>query len=135
MQGTVDGDHVTLTKHLFQAVHTSAPDLFLNLWLQGLIIKIEKLFALEWFESAEDPFADASNSNCADDLALQVIFVLGCAGDVPISSLNLLVGRNKIPDEVEDGHDDVLGNGDSFDPVTSATVIPPLTSFAAFRST
>ena len=58
----------------------------------------------------EDTVADASSSDGADNLALEIESISGDVGDLPVAALNHLVSRNKVPDEEEDAHDDMLGN-------------------------
>lgn len=112
VQRAVDGDNVTLCQHLLQVLNTPAANLLLLLGAQGLVIKVQELLAVECLESAQDTLADTANSDCADDLVLEVILVLGNSSDVPVTSGNLLVCGDEVADKDEDGHDDVLSDGD-----------------------
>lgn len=53
-----------------------------------------------------------TDCDSADDLVLEVIFILGNGGNIPIAGGNLLVGRDEVPDQNEDSHDDMLGDRD-----------------------
>lgn len=55
---------------------------------------------------------NSTSTESSDDLVLEVVGVSSDGGDVPVSSHDLLVGGNEVSDEKEDGHDDVLGDGD-----------------------
>ena len=112
MQRAVDGDDVALAEHLLETIDTPAADLLLDLGLEWLVVKVQQLFAVEGLQAAEHALADTSDGNGTDDLAFQVELVLGCLGDIPVTALDLLVGRNEVADQREDGHNDVLGYGD-----------------------
>lgn len=113
MEGAVDGDDVTLSQHLLECVHTSAADFLLDVGLEWLVVEVQKLLAVEGLESPQDTLADTADGDGADDFVLEVVFILGDGGDVPVTGLDLLVGGDEVADEGEDGHDDVLGNGDN----------------------
>lgn len=112
MERAVDGDNVALCQHLLEILDTSASNLLLHLRLEGLVVKVQQLLAVEWFETSENALTNTTDGNGSDDLALKVELVLGHSGNVPVSSLDLLVGGDEVADESEDGHDDVLGDGD-----------------------
>lgn len=112
MQGAVDGDDVALGEHLLEILDAAAANLLLLLGRQGLVVVVQQLLAVEGLEAAQDTLADAADGDGADDLALEVELVLGGGGDVPVAGLDLLVGGDEVADEDEDGHDDVLGDGD-----------------------
>lgn len=112
MQRAVDGDNVTLGEELLEGVDAAAANLGLLLGAQGLVVVVEKLLAVEGLEAAEDTLADAADGDGADNLALEVVLLLGGGGDVPLATLNLLVGGDEVADEDQDGHQDVLGDGD-----------------------
>jgi hypothetical protein len=113
VEGSVDGNDITLGEHLLEAVDTTAANFGLLLGRQGLVVVVEKLLAVECLQTAEDTLSDTANGNGTDDLVLKIVLVLGDGGNVPVTSGNLLVGRDEVADEDEDGHDDVLGNGDN----------------------
>ena len=112
VQWAVDGDNITLAQHLLEIIHASASNLFLKFWLKRLVIKVQQLLAVKSLESSQHTLADASHSNGTNDLALEIILVLGGCSHVPFTGLDLLVCGYEIADESEDGHDDVLGDGD-----------------------
>lgn len=112
VQRAVDGDNITLGKHLLQILDTPAANLGLLLRGQGLVVVVEQLLAVKRLETAQDTLADTADGDGADHLALEVELVLGSGGDVPLAGLDLLVGGHEVAHEGEDGHDDVLGDGD-----------------------
>lgn len=111
VEGAIDGDNVTLGEELLEGVDAAAANLGLLLGAQGLVVVVEELLAVEGLEAAEDALADAADGDGADDLALEVVLLLGGAGDIPLATLNLLVGGDEVADEDQDGHQDVLGDG------------------------
>lgn len=112
VQGAVDGDDVALGDELLQGIDAAAANLLLDLVRQRLVVVVEQLLAVKGLEAAQDTLADAADSDGADNLALQVKLVLGGLGDVPVTALNHLVGGDEVADEQQDGHDDVLSDGD-----------------------
>lgn len=112
VQRAVDGDDVALGEHVLEALDAAAADLLLLLGGQGLVVEVEQLLAVEGLEAAQDALADAADGDGADDLALEVELVLGRLGHVPVAAGDLLAGGAEVADEREDGHDDVLGDGD-----------------------
>lgn len=112
VQRAVDGDNITLCKHLLQILNTPAANLCLLLRGQRLVVVVEQLLAVEGLETAQDTLADTADSDGTDNLALEVELVLGSGGDVPLAGLDLLVGGDEVAHEEEDGHDDVLSDGD-----------------------
>lgn len=112
VQRAVDGDNITNLQHLLQAVHTSASNLLLNLGCQRLVIKVQQLLALECLQSPQHTLTNTSHSNSSNDLVLEIILVLCDGSDVPVTVLDLFVGGHKVADESQDGHDDVLSDGD-----------------------
>jgi hypothetical protein len=112
VERAVDGDNVTLGEHLLECVDAAASNLLLLLLGQGLVVKVEKLLAVEGLEAAEDTLANAANSDGTDNLALEIELLLGSVGDIPLTTLDLLVGRDEVADEDEDSHEDVLSDGD-----------------------
>ena len=112
MERAVDGDNVTLCEHLLEVLDATAANLLLDLRAQGLVVEVEELLAVEGLETAEDTLTDTADSDGTDDLVLEVVLVLGDLSDVPVTTGDLLVGRDEVADEGEDGHDDVLSDGD-----------------------
>lgn len=111
VQRAVDGDNITLCQHLLEAVDTAAANLLLNLGAEGLVVEVQKLLAVEGLETAQDTLSNTTNGDGTDDLVLKIVLVLGGTSDVPLTLHDLLVCGNKVTDEDEDGHDDVLGDG------------------------
>lgn len=111
VERAVDSDNITLSQHLLEILNTSAADLLLYLGLEWLVVEVKELLAVERLKTAEHTLANTANGNGADDLALEVVLVLGDGGDVPVTAFDLLVSRNEVADQSEDGHDDVLGDG------------------------
>lgn len=112
VERAVDGDNITLGKHLLEVLDTPAANLGLLLSRQGLVVVVEELLAVEGLETAQDTLTDTADSDGTDNLALEIELVLGGSGNVPLTSLDLLVGGDEVADEGEDGHDDVLSDGD-----------------------
>lgn len=112
VQRAVDGDNVALGEHLLEGVDAAAANLGLDLGLEALVVKVQQLLASERLEAAQDTLTDAADGDGADNLALEVVLLLGDGGDVPLAAGDLLVGGHEVAEEDEDGHDDVLGDGD-----------------------
>ena len=112
MQWAIDRHDIALPQHLLQIFHTPTSDILFLLVRQWLIVKIQQLLALERFQTAEDALPDPTDRHCTHDLVLEVELVLRRCRDVPVTGLDLLVCGHEVADEVEDGHDDVLGDGD-----------------------
>lgn len=112
VQGAVNSDNVTLGEHLLEVLDATATDLLLGLGGEGLVVVVEELLAVEGLKAAENTLTDTADGDGTDDLALEVELVLSDSGDVPVTVLDLLVGRNEVADQEEDGHDDVLSDGD-----------------------
>jgi hypothetical protein len=113
VERAVDGDNIALCEHLLEAIDATAANLLLDLRAQGLVVEVEELLAVKGLETAEDTLTDAANSDGTDNLVLKIVLVLGNLGDVPVTTGNLLVGGDKVADEEEDGHDDVLSDRDN----------------------
>jgi hypothetical protein len=112
VERTIDGHNITLRQHLLQSLNPATSNLLLNLRLQGLVIEVQQLLAIERLQSPQDALANPSHGDGPHDLALEIKLVLGRGRDVPFASLDLLVGGNEVAHEDEDGHDDVLRDGD-----------------------
>lgn len=112
VERAVDGDDITLSEEFLEGIDTSAANLLLDLGRQGLVVVVEKLLAVEGLETAQDTLTNAANSDGTDNLALKIVLLLGSSGNIPLATLNLLVGGDKVSDEDEDSHENVLSNGD-----------------------
>ena len=94
------------------------------------VVVVEELFAVEGKQTLKDTVTNTPSTDGTNDLALQVKGVAGDIRDLPFTTLDhlsvdlrtrsltenprdtYLVSRNKVPDEEEDGHDDVLSDRD-----------------------
>lgn len=112
VERAVDGHNIALSQHLLEILNTAAANLLLHLRLEGLVVEVQELLAVERLKAAEHTLTNATDGNGTNDLALKVELVLGHGGDVPVSAFDLLVGRHEVADEGEDGHDNVLSDGD-----------------------
>lgn len=112
VQRAVDGHNITLLQHLLQSVAPPAANLLLYLRLERLVVKVQQFLAVKGLQSPQDTLSDTTNSHGSDDLVLKVVLVLGNSSDVPLAAFNLLVSGDEVSDESEDGHDNVLGDGD-----------------------
>jgi hypothetical protein len=112
VQRAVDGDNITLGKHLLKVLNTAAADLLLLLGAEGLVVEVQELLAVEGLQPPEDTLTDTADSDGTNDLVLEVVLLLGDGGDVPLTTLDLLVGGDEVAHKGEDGHDDVLSDGD-----------------------
>jgi hypothetical protein len=112
VERAVDGDNVTLREHLLEGLDATAANLLLLLSAEGLVVEVEELLAVEGLQAAEDTLADTANGNGSHNLALEIELVLGRLGDVPVAAGDLLTGGAEVADEGEDGHNNVLGDGD-----------------------
>ena len=111
MQRTVDGDYITLSQHLFQVIYTSAANFFFNFRLERLVVKVQQLLTVKGLKSSQHALADTPDSNCAHDLVLEIVFVLRNGGNVPVSTRDLLMSWNKVANECENGHENMLCHG------------------------
>ena len=99
VQRAVDRHDIALAQHLFQTVYSTTANLLLDLGLQRLVIEVEKLLAVEWLQSSEHTLANTSDRDRPDDLALEIVLVLGYSCDIPFASLDLLVSGDEVADE------------------------------------
>ena len=113
VQGAVDGDNIALGEHVLEVVDAAAANLLLNLGGQRLVVVVEELLAVEGLQAAQDTLADTADGNGTDDLALKVELVFGDGSDVPVTVADLIVGRDEVTDQKEDGHDNVLSDRDN----------------------
>lgn len=111
MQWAVDGDDIGLGEHLLEALNSSATNFLGSFRGEGLVIEVEEFLAVEGHETSQDTFTDTSNTNGGNNFAFNIERVLGDGSNVPFTTGNHLVGRNKVADKSEHGENDVLGNG------------------------
>lgn len=112
MERAVDGDDIALRQQLLEGIDTSAANLLLLLGRKRLVVEVEQLLAVKRLQPSEDALTNTADSDGTDDLALEIVLVLGNLGDVPVAILNLLVCRDEVADQGQDGHDDVLSDRD-----------------------
>jgi hypothetical protein len=129
VERAVDGDNVALGNELLKGVYTAGTKSLLELRRQrlpncqlgfytsarntNLVIVVQELLALKSLKTSQDTLSNSANTDSSDNLVLKVILVLGDSGNIPFTGLDLLVCRNKVADKSEDGHDNVLSNGDN----------------------
>lgn len=113
MQRAIDGNNIALPQHFLKTLHTSASDLFFDFWFEGLIVEVEQLLAIKRLQSSQDALSDTANGDGPDDFVLEIILALCDSCNVPVSRRDLLVGWDEVANEDEDGHEDVLGDGDN----------------------
>jgi hypothetical protein len=112
MQRAVDCDNVTLGDELLEGIDTAGTNLLFNLGAQRLVVVVQKLLAVERLEATKDTLSNAADGNCADNLALEVVLLLGGRSDIPVTGLNLLVSGDEVTDEHQNSHDNMLSDGD-----------------------
>jgi len=112
VERAVDSDNVTLSEHLLEAIDTAAANLLLDLGAEGLVVVVEQLLAVEGLQTAKNTLTDTADSDGTDNLALEVVLVLGDSSDVPLTIADLVVGGDEVADQGQDGHDNVLSDGD-----------------------
>jgi hypothetical protein len=108
----VDGHDITLRHQLLEGVNPAGANLLLDLRLEWLVVVVEELLAVEGLETAQNTLTDTANGNGTDNLVLEVKLVLGDGGNIPVTVTDLVVGRDEVADKGQDGHDNVLSNGD-----------------------
>lgn len=112
VERAVDGDNIALSEHLLETLDTTAANLLLDLRRERLVVVVEELLAVEWLQAAQDTLANATDGDSSNNLALKVILVLSDSSDIPVAVTDLVVGGNEVADQGQDGHDDVLSDGD-----------------------
>lgn len=110
VERAVDGDNIALAEHLLEGIDAPASNLLLDLGLQCLVIVVEELLAVKGLQPPEHSLSDAADSDSSDDLVLEIIGVFGNSGNIPFTASNLFMCGDKVADEGENGHDDMLGD-------------------------
>lgn len=108
----VDGDNIALRHHLLKVLNAAGTNRLLDISGEGLVVIVQQLPAVEWLEASQDALTDTANTNSTNNLALEVELVLGDGSNIPVARGDLVVRRDEIPNQGQDGHDDVLSNGD-----------------------
>lgn len=111
VQRAVDGHDVAACEQLIHGIDALAPNLLLLVLAERLVVKVEELLAVEASETTQDTLSNTADAHCSDNLALQIILLLSSGGDIPLTTLYLFMSRNKVANQDEDGHDDVLSDG------------------------
>lgn len=96
MQRAVDSDNIALAQHLLQAVHTTAANFLLDLWLEWLVVVVEQLLAVEGLQSAEHTLTDTADGHGTDNLALEIVLVPVSLGQLQTSLQLSRKGRCKL---------------------------------------
>lgn len=110
VQGAVNGDNIALGEHLLERVDAATANLLFHLGLQWLVVVVEQLLAAKRLETSQHTLTNATDCHGTHDLALEIVLILGCTGDIPLTRLNLLMGGDKVADEHEHGHDGVFSD-------------------------
>jgi hypothetical protein len=113
MQRAVDRHNIALLQHLFQGVTAPAANLLLYFGLEGLIVVVQQFFTIKRLKAAKHTFPNAAYCNSSNNLSFQVILIFCSGSDVPFPSLDLFVSRDKVANENQDCHYDMLCNGDN----------------------
>ena len=102
----------------------------------GLVVEVQQLLALEGLEAAQHALADAAHRDGADDFSLEVVLVLGHGRHVPVAARpTCSCAGTKLRTSARMVMTTCSATDTTLDPVTSATVMPPLVLLAASRST
>jgi hypothetical protein len=111
VEGAVDSDDIALRDELLEVNDAASVDGLGGSFRERSIVVVEEFFAVKWSQTLKDTVTDTASTDGTDNLALQVKGVASDVRDLPVTTFDHLVGRNKVPDEEEDGHDNVLSNG------------------------
>ena len=111
VEGAVDGEDVELGEELLEVFDTDGAGVLFE-EVVALVVVVGELGAVEWLQSLKDTGADASRAKGTDDLALEVVRLAYNLGNVPVTGEVLTVGGDKVADEDENGHEDVLSDRD-----------------------
>jgi hypothetical protein len=90
VQRAVDCDDVALGYHFLEVLHSACIYSLGGGGRERRVIVVEKLFAVEWFETLKDTVADAACTNGADNLALKIVSVPCDVRNLPVSALDHL---------------------------------------------
>ena len=97
---------------------------------EGSIIIVQKFFAIEWNKALKNTIANSASANSSHYFAFQIESVSSNLRNLPITAFNHLnkkvrciaaltttsanlVGRNEIPDEDKNGHDNMFCDGNN----------------------
>lgn len=109
VEGAVDGEDVELGKEFLEVFDADGAGLLLE-GVIALVVVVGELGAVEGLQSLKDTRADTSRTEGTDNLAFEIVRLPRDLGDVPVTLKVLSVGGDKVSDENEDGHDNVLGD-------------------------
>jgi hypothetical protein len=111
VQRAIDGHDITQREHLLQRLNSSATNLLFDVGRHGLVVVVEHFHGVEGLASLEDTLADSAATNGTDDLTLEIVGVLGDSSNIPAARDDLLVGGDKVSDQNEHSHDNMLSDG------------------------
>jgi hypothetical protein len=112
MERTVDGDDISLSEHVLEGCDSATANFLGCFGGEFLVIKVEEFLAVEGYETSQDTFTDTADTDSGNNFTLEIEGVLCDLGDVPVTSCNLFVGRDKVADESKHGEDDVFSDRD-----------------------
>ena len=112
MQRAVDGDDVALPQHFLQVLNPTSSNLLFDFGLEWLVVKVEQFLAVERLESPKHTLSNAADGDGTNDLVLEIELVLCTCCHFPAARLNLLMRRDKVADQGQNGHDDMLRDRD-----------------------
>ena len=111
IERAVDGEHVELGKEVLEIFATDSAGVLLEL-LVTLVVVVGELGAVEGLQSLENARANTSGAKGTNDLTFKVVGLTSYLSNVPVTFEVLSIGGNKVADENEDGHNDVLSDRD-----------------------
>ena len=111
VEGTVNGNNVTLGHHVGKVLDTAAADLLLDLRAQCLVVVVEKLLAVEGLQAAKDTLANTANTDSSHHLVLKVEFVLRDSSNIPLAIADLVMGGDEVANQGQNRHHNMLGHG------------------------
>jgi hypothetical protein len=145
MERTVDSNDISLSEHFLEVMNAAAANFFLNFRGKGLVIKVEKLLAIEGNKTSQNTLADTADSDCSYDFTFNIEGVFGDGCNIPVTRDDLFVCGDKVANKDKNTKNDCFHQLSSncqeipcsatdwtLEPVTSATRI--FFSLAAFKS-
>ena len=112
VQGAVHGNNVALRNEALEVFDPASVDSLGGVFGERGVVVVKEFLAVEGHETLQDTVTNTASTDGSDDLALQIECVAGDVRHLPVTTLDHLVSRDKVADEEEDAHDDVLSNGD-----------------------
>ena len=126
----VDSDNIALRDELLEVLDAARLHSLGSGSGERSVVVVEELLGVEGLQTLENAVADATSTDGPNDLALHIKGVAGNVRDLPVTALDHLVGGDKVADEEEDAHDDVLcdrgdvraGHLEDLDPAVDGSV-------------